>query len=76
MSAPRLQFHKLFSELVADFLLTVLLELLVFLPRSGVVWYFFLYLCHFTLIGSVVVRVHCIVVYLCGSILYRKCFVI
>ena len=33
MSAPRLQFHKLFAELVADFLLTPLVELLVVLSR-------------------------------------------
>ena len=45
-----------------------LLELLVILSRMGVVWDFFCYHCHITLNGSVVVRVHCIVVYLCGSI--------
>ena len=49
-----------------------LVELLAVLSRPGVVWDFFRYHCHITLDGSVVVRVHCIVVYLCGSVLYRK----
>jgi len=49
-----------------------LVELSVFLSRPGVVWDFFRYRCHITQKGSVVVRVHCIVVYLCGFILYRK----
>ena len=44
----------------------------VVLSMPGVVRDFFRYHCHFTLNGSIVVRVHCIVVYLCGSILYRK----
>ena len=45
-----------------------LLELLVVLSSPGVTWNFFRYHCHIKLNGSVVVRVHCIVVYLCGSI--------
>jgi len=53
-----------------------LVELLVVLSRPGVMWDFFRYHCHITLNGSVVVRVHCIMVYLCGSILYRKGFII
>ena len=44
-----------------------LVELLVVLSRPGVEWDFFHYHCHITLNGSVVVRVHCIVVCLCGS---------
>jgi len=51
---------------------TQLVEILVVLSRLGVVWDFFHYHCHITLNGGIVVRVHCIVVYLCGSILYRK----
>jgi len=53
-----------------------LVELLVVLSRPGVVWDFFRYHCHITLDGSVDIRVHCTVVYLCGSILYGKGFVI
>ena len=49
-----------------------LVELSVVLPRPGVLWDFFSFHCHFTLNGSVVVPVHCIMVYLRGSILYRK----
>ena len=43
-----------------------LLELLIVLSRPGVVWDFFRYHCHITLNGSVVVPVHCSVVYLRG----------
>ena len=39
----------------------------------GVVWDFFCYHCHITLNDSVVVPVHCIMVYLCRSIfVYRR----
>jgi len=50
-----------------------LLELLVILSRTVVVWDFFCYHCHITLNGSIVVQVHCIVVYPSGSIfIYRR----
>jgi len=49
-----------------------LLELLVVLSRPGVVWDFFRYRSHITLIVSVVVRVRRVVVYLCGSVLCRQ----
>ena len=52
------------------------LELLVVLSRPGVMWDFFSYHYHITLNGSVVIRVCCIVVYLCGSILHRKGFIV
>ena len=53
-----------------------LLELLVVLSRPGFVWDFFRYHCHITLNGSVVVPVHCIVVYRVVLFLYREGFVI
>jgi len=46
-----------------------LLEQLVVLYRPGVMWDFFCFYCHITLNGSIVVPVHCIMVYLSGSII-------
>ena len=49
-----------------------LLELFIVFSRPGIVWDFFRFHCHITLNRSVVVRVQCIVVYLCGSIFIEK----
>ena len=69
-------FTRCFQNWQQIYVLTPLLESLVVLSRPGVMWYFFLSHCHFTLIGSVVVQVHCILVYLCGSIFIQKGFII
>jgi len=53
-----------------------LIELFIVLSTLGIVWDFFRYYCHITLNDGVVVRANRIVVYLCGSSLYREGFVI
>jgi len=74
-SAHRLQFRELFSEPVANFTHSVIRAVgrpVQTESRGDCLRYH----CHITLNVSVVVPVHCIVVYLCGSVFIWEGFVI